>query len=178
MLTSGGFARAAVVGAGLMGRRIAGVLASAGLDVAITDTNTEILCAAAAEALEVADAARGSVTPVASLDWRGTDSDQVAWVVEGAGARIIHCGDTMWHGNWWQIARDHGPFDVAFLPVNGVIAKFDQPPGGSHHYVIEQGFEMGRPSIIGLEIDMDGGEAAAARISGDAVIVGRGALDL
>lgn len=66
-----------------------------------------------------------TVTPVASLDWRGTDSHQVAWVVEGAGRRIIHCGDTMWHGNWWQIARDHGPFDVAFLPVNGVIARFE-----------------------------------------------------
>jgi trans-2,3-dihydro-3-hydroxyanthranilate isomerase len=66
----------------------------------------------------------------------------------------------------------------AVAALAGVIAKFDQPPGGSHHYVIEQGFEMGRPSIIGLEIDMDGGEAAAARISGDAVIVGRGALDL
>jgi len=60
----------------------------------------------------------------------------------------------------------------------GVIAKFDQPPGGSHRYVIEQGFEMGRPSIIGLEIDMDGGDAAAVRISGDAVIVGRGSLDV
>lgn len=50
MLTSHGFSRAAVVGAGLMGRRIAGVLASAGLDVAITDTNAEILHAAAVEA--------------------------------------------------------------------------------------------------------------------------------
>lgn len=66
-----------------------------------------------------------TVTPVTSLDWRGSDSAQVAWIVEGAGKRIIHCGDTMWHGNWWQIARDHGPFDVAFLPVNGVIAKFE-----------------------------------------------------
>jgi L-ascorbate metabolism protein UlaG (beta-lactamase superfamily) len=66
-----------------------------------------------------------TVTPAASLDWRGTDCDQVAWIVEGAGARIIHCGDTMWHGNWWQIARDHGPFDIAFLPVNGVIARFE-----------------------------------------------------
>ncbi|AHH97449.1 MBL fold metallo-hydrolase [Kutzneria viridogrisea] len=66
-----------------------------------------------------------TVTPVVSLDWRGTDSDQVAWIVEGAGRRIIHCGDTMWHGNWWQIARDHGPFDVAFVPVNGVIAQFE-----------------------------------------------------
>ncbi|MDJ1137221.1 MBL fold metallo-hydrolase [Streptomyces iconiensis] len=66
-----------------------------------------------------------TVTPVTSLDWRGSDADQVAWIVEGAGRRIIHCGDTMWHGNWWQIARDHGPFDVAFVPVNGVIARFE-----------------------------------------------------
>jgi 3-hydroxybutyryl-CoA dehydrogenase len=68
MLTSpGDFARAAVIGAGLMGRRIAGVLASAGLDVVITDTNTEILDAAAAEASEVAGADRGSVTAVADM---------------------------------------------------------------------------------------------------------------
>ncbi len=66
-----------------------------------------------------------TVTPVPSLDWRGDDSDQVAWVVEGAGRRVIHCGDTMWHGNWWRIAREHGPFDVAFTPVNGVIARFE-----------------------------------------------------
>jgi L-ascorbate metabolism protein UlaG (beta-lactamase superfamily) len=66
-----------------------------------------------------------TVTPVTSLDWRGDDADQVAWVVAGAGQRIIHCGDTMWHGNWWQIARDHGPFDVVFVPVNGVIARFE-----------------------------------------------------
>lgn len=66
-----------------------------------------------------------TVTPVTSLDWRGGESDQVAWVVEGAGRRIIHCGDTMWHGDWWRIAREHGPFDVAFLPVNGVVAKFE-----------------------------------------------------
>ena len=68
MLTPpGDFARAAVVGAGLMGRRIAGVLASAGLDVVITDTNAEILNAAAAEATLVAGPKGGSVTAVADL---------------------------------------------------------------------------------------------------------------
>ncbi|WNV88040.1 MBL fold metallo-hydrolase [Umezawaea sp. Da 62-37] len=66
-----------------------------------------------------------TATPVPSLDWRGHDSDQVAWIVEGGGRRIIHCGDTMWHGDWWRIARDHGPFDLAFVPVNGVIARFE-----------------------------------------------------
>lgn len=63
-----------------------------------------------------------TVTPVTSLDWRG--DDQVAWVVEGGGRRIIHCGDTMWHGSWWKIAEAHGPFAVAFVPINGVIARF------------------------------------------------------
>ncbi|MCV7200356.1 3-hydroxyacyl-CoA dehydrogenase family protein [Mycobacterium angelicum] len=67
MLNSHGFSRAAVVGAGLMGRRIAGVLAAAGLDVVITDTNSEILDAAAIEGREVTGAGRGSVAAVGDL---------------------------------------------------------------------------------------------------------------
>lgn len=58
----------------------------------------------------------------------------------------------------------------------GVVARFDQPPGGEHRYVVEQGFEMGRPSLIGLEVDMDDGAVVAARISGDAVLVAEGTL--
>ncbi len=65
----------------------------------------------------------------------------------------------------------------AVAALAGVIAKFDQPPGGGHRYVIEQGFEMGRPSLIGLEIDMDGGAVAAARIGGEAVVVARGTFN-
>ncbi|BBX96318.1 3-hydroxyacyl-CoA dehydrogenase family protein [Mycobacterium lacus] len=77
MLTPGGFSRAAVVGAGLMGRRIAGVLAAAGLDVVITDTNVEILDAATAEAEQVTGADRGSVTAVADLAVAVEDADLV-----------------------------------------------------------------------------------------------------
>lgn len=49
----------------------------------------------------------------------GFGSPQYSWVIEGAGRRVIHCGDTIWHGGWWDIARAYGPFDAAFLPVNG-----------------------------------------------------------
>ncbi len=49
----------------------------------------------------------------------GLGSPQVSWIVEGGGKRIIHCGDTLWHGGWWDIARAYGPFDLAFLPING-----------------------------------------------------------
>jgi 3-hydroxybutyryl-CoA dehydrogenase len=48
------FRRATVVGAGLMGRRIAGVLAGGGVDVVLTDTVTALLDGAVREAAEVA----------------------------------------------------------------------------------------------------------------------------
>jgi L-ascorbate metabolism protein UlaG (beta-lactamase superfamily) len=62
------------------------------------------------------------IAAVPAADWRG--DDQVSWVIEHDGRRIIHCGDTIWHGQWWNIAREHGPFDWAFLPINGVIARY------------------------------------------------------
>lgn len=47
---------------------------------------------------------------------------------------------------------------------------------GTHHWRLEQGFEMGRPSILELEADVTGGTVTAARVGGTAVIVGEGVL--
>lgn len=49
----------------------------------------------------------------------GLGSPQVSWIIDGGGKRIIHCGDTLWHGGWWDYARAYGPYDAAFLPING-----------------------------------------------------------
>jgi L-ascorbate metabolism protein UlaG (beta-lactamase superfamily) len=49
----------------------------------------------------------------------GIGHPQFSWVIDGGHKRIIHCGDTLWHGYWWDISRAYGPFDVAFLPING-----------------------------------------------------------
>lgn len=81
------------------------------------------IAAAAAEPWQATQIGPLRVTPVPSHDWRG--DDQVAWVVEDESGRIIHCGDTIWHGRWYEIARRLGPFQVAFLPINGVIARLD-----------------------------------------------------
>ena len=68
-----------------------------------------------------------TVTPVPAED--GLGEDQVSWVINGGGKKIIHCGDTLWHGRWYHIARQHGPFDAAFLPINGVtFTKVLKPP--------------------------------------------------
>ena len=101
------------------------------------------------------------------------------------GAAFLYCREVTESGRNFHarmFAPEHGITEdpatgSAVAALAGVIAKFDQPPGGSHHYVIEQGFEMGRPSLIGLEVDMDGGAVAAARIGGEAVVVARGTLD-
>jgi L-ascorbate metabolism protein UlaG (beta-lactamase superfamily) len=80
------------------------------------------IAATAAGLWEPIEAGPFRITPVPSHDWRG--DDQVAWVVEaGRGHRLIHCGDTIWHGGWYRIACRFATFDVAFLPINGVIAQ-------------------------------------------------------
>jgi L-ascorbate metabolism protein UlaG (beta-lactamase superfamily) len=38
--------------------------------------------------------------------------------------RVLHLGDTMFHGYWWRMARRHGPFDVVLVPVNGPVVRF------------------------------------------------------
>ncbi len=60
----------------------------------------------------------------------------------------------------------------------GVVATFDRPTSGTHRAIIEQGYEMGRPSLITLELDTEGGQLVACRIGGDAVVFARGTLDL
>jgi L-ascorbate metabolism protein UlaG (beta-lactamase superfamily) len=55
--------------------------------------------------------------PVPAVD--GFGHPQVSWVIKGGGKTIIHCGDTLWHGYWRDIGNAYGPFDLAFLPING-----------------------------------------------------------
>lgn len=56
----------------------------------------------------------------------------------------------------------------------GTFVANERPDDGSHEVWIEQGIEMGRPSRIRLEVDVEDGRATGARIGGEAVIVGRG----
>jgi L-ascorbate metabolism protein UlaG (beta-lactamase superfamily) len=60
----------------------------------------------------------------------GLGDPQVSWVVEADGERILHLGDTVFHGYWWRMAQRHGPFDVVLTPINGAVVNFPhlQPP--------------------------------------------------
>lgn len=58
----------------------------------------------------------------------------------------------------------------------GAVMAYDKPGDGDHRLVIEQGYEMGRPSQITLELSVRGGALVSARIGGSAVLVSEGVL--
>ena len=67
-----------------------------------------------------------------------------------------------------------GAAAVAFA---GVLMQFESLGDGTHDFVIEQGYEMGRPSQISLQMTIEAGALASVEIGGDAVIVSEGHID-
>lgn len=72
----------------------------------------------------------GDFTATAVPASDGFGDPQVSWVVSAGGRRIFHGGDTLWHGHWWRIGRQLGPFDAAFLPINGAHFGWRRPLSG------------------------------------------------
>jgi trans-2,3-dihydro-3-hydroxyanthranilate isomerase len=60
----------------------------------------------------------------------------------------------------------------------GVIQFFDANPDGVHLALIEQGYEMSRPSHIQVEMTVSGGELSMVRIGGSAVRVMQGTIEI
>ena len=59
----------------------------------------------------------------------------------------------------------------------GVAVMYEQPPDGDHSLVIEQGFEMGRPSIITLGLEVEGGALVGASVGGSVVMIAQGTIE-
>lgn len=64
----------------------------------------------------------------------------------------------------------------AAAALGGYLGSRDPRTDGVLHYVIEQGFEMGRPSILDLEVEKAAGNVTAIRVGGRAVLVSRGKM--
>jgi L-ascorbate metabolism protein UlaG (beta-lactamase superfamily) len=69
-----------------------------------------------------------TLTSLPAVD--GTGDPQVSWLLEADGKRVLHLGDTMWHGSWWRIRERYGPPDVVLTPINGARLTFPhrKPP--------------------------------------------------
>jgi trans-2,3-dihydro-3-hydroxyanthranilate isomerase len=58
-----------------------------------------------------------------------------------------------------------------------VLHHFAGLKDGKHSFAIEQGYEMGRPSLIRLTMTLAGGALVAASIGGGAVTVSEGMIE-
>lgn len=66
----------------------------------------------------------------------------------------------------------------AVAALAGALMQFEPMGGGGHAFTIEQGYEMGRPSQIGLQLVIQNGALVSAEIGGTAVLVSEGTLHL
>lgn len=116
--------------------------------------------------------------------------DPVQWLalaprLEGAiGDPYVYTCDTVGHDCAFHV-RMFAPYSgipedpatgSAAAALSGAIVKFDGLVDGAVRYWIEQGLEMGRPSRIRLEIDVESGTARSVRIGGHAVKIAEGRL--
>ncbi|MGC5324338.1 MBL fold metallo-hydrolase [Brevibacillus sp. SYSU BS000544] len=65
----------------------------------------------------------GDLTITATYAVDGLGDPQISWIVQAGEAKLIHTGDTLWHGYWWKIAEEYGPIDIACLPVNAAMIQ-------------------------------------------------------
>lgn len=75
------------------------------------------------------------------------------------------------------IAEDPATGSAA-VGLGGLIQQFDRLPDGTHKRVIEQGYEMGRPSQIVLTLTVASGKLATVRIGGSSVRVSEGTIEV
>ncbi|HSJ64910.1 MAG TPA: PhzF family phenazine biosynthesis protein [Gemmatimonadaceae bacterium] len=60
--------------------------------------------------------------------------------------------------------------------LGGYLGTRDDMQEGKLSYRVEQGFEMGRPSLLDIEVDKRGGAITAIRVGGESVMVSRGEM--
>jgi trans-2,3-dihydro-3-hydroxyanthranilate isomerase len=66
----------------------------------------------------------------------------------------------------------------AAAALGGYLAARDQAKDGTLRWVVEQGFEMGRPSILEVEADKADGKITGIRVGGASVMVSRGEMEV
>jgi len=77
----------------------------------------------------------------------------------------------------YGVAEDPATGSAA-VGLAGIVNKYDKLPDGLHKRIVEQGYEMDRPSHITLTLDVANGRLKAVRIGGQCVRVSEGRLSV
>ncbi|MBX9843896.1 MAG: PhzF family phenazine biosynthesis protein [Xanthobacteraceae bacterium] len=97
---------------------------------------------------------------------------------------FLFCREVAEQGHAFHARMFAPALGVVEDPATGsAVAAFAGPlaagkPGdGQHAHTIEQGYEMGRPSLINLTLTIRGGALTGATVGGDAVLVSEGSIE-
>ena len=112
------------------------------------------------------------------------DANKTRWGENAGPSVYLYSPETAQPGSTYQARMFAGGWGIAEDPATGsaaaafaaVVMAFDRPADGEHMLLIEQGFEMGRPSLISLGLEVEGGALRAATVGGSVVIVSEGTL--
>lgn len=106
----------------------------------------------------------------------GQDSQAAAYVICRETAEVSHAFHARMFAPRMGIMEDpaSGSAVAAFSAVHMQFAPFID---GDHDLLVEQGYEIGRPSVIGLSVTVRSQQLASAAISGDAIVVSEGTID-
>ena len=125
--------------------------------------------------------------PIHSLDAVGRATPGVMpWATKNGPATFVYTRAAARPGSAYHARMFAGAWGVSEDPATGsaaaafagVVQDFDRPRDGEHMLIIEQGFEMGRPSLITVGLVIENGALASATIGGSVVLIGNGSLDL
>ncbi|AMJ60581.1 PhzF family phenazine biosynthesis protein [Bosea sp. PAMC 26642] len=130
-----------------------------------------------------------TLVPVASLEALGSlrlDTSLWSQVMKPADHpnAFVYCRQTSESSHQFRARMFAPAMGVAEDPATGsavaafagAIMRFEQPGDGEHRFVVEQGYEMGRPSQITLDLTVGRGALLSARIGGSAVMISEGVL--
>ncbi|AWN46414.1 phenazine biosynthesis protein PhzF [Methylobacterium terrae] len=129
------------------------------------------------------------LVPVQSLDALGrarTSAEALAQAL-GAGAKVfLYTGETGEPGHSFRARMFAPAAGIAEDPATGgavaafagALMQFEPLGSGTHDLVVAQGYEMGRPSAIALQLAIEDGALRAAEIGGSAVVISEGELHL
>ena len=129
-------------------------------------------------------------TPVKNLDAVRRAAPDLARFSSALNARAhravyVYCAEAAEPGHDFHARMFAPSYGVVEDPATGsaasafagVLGRFGGLKDGAHSVTIEQGYEMGRPSLIRLGLTIEGGALAAGTIGGDAIIVAEGTIE-
>jgi len=101
-------------------------------------------------------------------------------------AAFLFCRETRHPGNTVHARMFAPAFGILEDPATGsavaafagYLAAHGGYPDGEHIVRIEQGYEMGRPSLIELTLTLHGGKLASASVGGPAIVITEGMVEV